>query len=144
MYTQPFDLDRLEMGADDYRGTVAYARAKRAQVVLTEGLASELEGRAVVHAMHPGWADTPGIGDSLPGFSRLIRPILRPVAHGADTIVWLVGSEEAGESTGGFWLDRRPRSTVRVPGRSAPPGAGADLVRGLDRRIADAEVSRTS
>lgn len=139
MYTQGFDLDRLEMGPEDYRGTVAYARAKRAQVVLSGGLASELAGRAVVHAMHPGWADTPGIGDSLPGFSGLIRPILRPAAHGADTIVWLVGSDEAGDSTGGFWLDRRRRSTVRLPGRSAPAGAGEVLLRWLDRRIAEAE-----
>jgi len=35
MYTQKFSLGTLVMSEDDYDGTVAYARAKRAQVVLT-------------------------------------------------------------------------------------------------------------
>ncbi|MDY7104310.1 MAG: SDR family NAD(P)-dependent oxidoreductase [Actinomycetota bacterium] len=143
MYTQGFDLDRLEMDADAYRGAVAYARAKRAQVVLSRALAAELRGRAVSHAMHPGWANTPGIGDSLPGFSGLIGPILRSAEHGADTIVWLVGSEEAGRTTGLFWLDRRPRSTVRIPGRSAPPDAEGELVRWLDERVRRADAVTT-
>jgi dehydrogenase/reductase SDR family member 12 len=35
MYTQALHLDDLQMEREPYRGTVAYARAKRAQVVLT-------------------------------------------------------------------------------------------------------------
>ncbi len=35
MYTQRFDLDCLEMPPDQFQGTTAYARAKRAQVVLS-------------------------------------------------------------------------------------------------------------
>jgi len=38
MYTQKFSLGTLVMSEDDYDGTVAYARAKRAQVVLTHEL----------------------------------------------------------------------------------------------------------
>lgn len=61
MYTQPLDVDALEMGPGDYRGATAYARTKRAQVVLSEEWAKRLRSDGIaVHAMHPGWADTPG------------------------------------------------------------------------------------
>ena len=64
-------------------GSVAYAKAKRAQVVLTEEWAKRLRDDGVaVHVMHPGWADTPGIHDSLPTFSKLIGPLLRDRARG--------------------------------------------------------------
>ena len=44
------------------RHAIAYARSKRAEVVLAERWAEELAGTGVVvHSMHPGWADTPGI-----------------------------------------------------------------------------------
>lgn len=71
--------------------------------------------RIVVHAMHPGWADTPGIERSLPRFHRVMRPLLRTPAEGADTIVWLASAQQPGLSSGGFWHDRRMRSTHRVP-----------------------------
>ena len=61
--------------------------------------------------MHPGWADTPGIATSLPGFRRLARPILRSNEQGADTIVWLAAADEPGRSSGRFWHDRRERPT---------------------------------
>ena len=40
MYTERLEVDRLEMGADRFDGVTAYARAKRAQVVLNEQWAS--------------------------------------------------------------------------------------------------------
>ena len=103
------------MPAEDYRGSVAYARAKRAQVTLSEEWAKRLrDDGIVVHAMHPGWADTPGLETGLPGFRTLLGPILRTPQEGADTIVWLAAAEEPGRSTGRFWLDRRPRSTRKL------------------------------
>ena len=116
MYTQRLEVDTLELGPDGYKGSVAYAKAKRAQVVLTEEWAKRLRDDGVaVHAMHPGWADTPGIHDSLPTFSKLIGPLLRDRGEGADTIVWLAAADEPGRSTGKLWLDRHPRSTDKVP-----------------------------
>jgi NAD(P)-dependent dehydrogenase (short-subunit alcohol dehydrogenase family) len=116
MYTQKLEVDTLELGPDGYKGSVAYAKAKRAQVVLTEEWAKRLRDDGVaVHAMHPGWADTPGIHDSLPTFSKLIGPLLRDRGEGADTIVWLAAADEPGRSTGRLWLDRHPRSTDKVP-----------------------------
>lgn len=68
--------------------------------------------------MHPGWADTPGVASALPRFRSLVGSRLRTASEGADTIVWLAASDEAGGSTGRLWLDRRPRPTVRLPGTS--------------------------
>jgi NAD(P)-dependent dehydrogenase (short-subunit alcohol dehydrogenase family) len=116
MYTQRVRVDDLQMERGEFDGTVAYARAKRAQVVLTEMWAQRLESSGVVvHAMHPGWTDTPGLRSSLPAFHRLTRPVLRTPEQGADTIVWLAAAAEPGRSTGGFWHDRRRRPTHRVP-----------------------------
>jgi NAD(P)-dependent dehydrogenase (short-subunit alcohol dehydrogenase family) len=69
----------------------------------------------VVHAMHPGWADTPGVQRSLPTFRRLTAPLLRSGDQGADTIVWLAADDGAPlATTGGFWLDRRRRALHRL------------------------------
>ena len=117
MYTQALHLDDLAMEREPYRGSVAYARAKRAMVVLTEEWARRWRDRGVVvHAMHPGWADTPGIAAALPRFHSIVGPRLRTADEGADTIVWLAASDDAQRSTGRLWLDRRPRPTVRLPG----------------------------
>ena len=115
MYTQPLSVDTLEMSAQDYRGPAAYARAKRAQVVLSEEWAKRLRDAGVaVHAMHPGWADTPGLEVGLPVFRSVLGPLLRTPAEGADTIVWLAAADEPGRTTGKFWLDRAPRSTHKL------------------------------
>jgi NAD(P)-dependent dehydrogenase (short-subunit alcohol dehydrogenase family) len=116
MYTQRLHVDDLQMEGGEYDGTVAYARTKRAEVVLTELWAQRLEGSGVVvHAMHPGWADTPGVRSSLPTFYKLTRPLLRTPEQGADTIVWLAAAAEPARSSGGFWHDRRRRPTHRLP-----------------------------
>ena len=117
MYSQRLDVDDPQMRRGPYDGVVAYAKTKRAQVVLTELWAEALRDRGiVVHSMHPGWADTPGVSASLPRFHKLTKPLLRTPAEGADTIVWLCASEEAGRSTGQFWHDRKPRPTHRFKG----------------------------
>ena len=83
---------------------------KRAQVVLSEQWAEALRGEGIaVHAMHPGWADTPGVRRWLPTFRLATRPLLRTPEQGADTIVWLAAAEEPGRSSGRFWHDRRQR-----------------------------------
>ncbi len=117
MYTQRIRVDDLQYETGAYNGSAAYARAKRGLVILTEMWAGMLEREGVtVHAMHPGWADTPGVESSLPGFHRITRRFLRSPMEGADTIVWLAASAQAAESTGRFWLDRQPRTTHVFPG----------------------------
>ena len=113
-YTQALDLDDLQSPTGPWKGANVYARAKRAQVVLAREWAKRLGRRGVaVHAMHPGWADTPGVAESLPQFRRVLGPLLRTPAQGADTIVWLASADEAAQHGGGFWLDRRPEPRPR-------------------------------
>jgi dehydrogenase/reductase SDR family member 12 len=124
MYTQRFDLERLELHEDTYKGVTAYARAKRAQVVLAHEWGRRWGDDGVAsYAMHPGWVDTPGLTTGLPSFARL-GPLLRTADQGADTAAWLaaggagedLGSTASrGERPGGIWLDRRRRSEYHVP-----------------------------
>lgn len=115
MYTQRIEVEDLQNRRGRYDGAKAYARSKRGQVILTELWAERLAGQGiVVHAMHPGWADTPGVSRSLPRFYRVSKKLLRSPAQGADTIVWLCAAEEPLKSSGQFWHDRKPRPCHRL------------------------------
>lgn len=115
MYTAPLAVEHLEMDEESYKGSEQYARAKRAQVTLNELWPSRAGTDVRFEAMHPGWVDTPGVAAALPMFRRVVGPLLRPAAQGADTIVWLAltGAAELGE-TGQFWLDRAVRPIHRL------------------------------
>jgi dehydrogenase/reductase SDR family protein 12 len=107
MYSQKIRVDDLQSQRGRYSGTTAYARAKRGLMILTEEWADAwADDGIVVNAMHPGWADTPGVETALPAFYKLTRKVLRSPEEGADTAVWLATSTEAGAVTGKFWLDR--------------------------------------
>ncbi|NOU26525.1 MAG: SDR family NAD(P)-dependent oxidoreductase [Polyangiaceae bacterium] len=116
MYAEPLDVDSLEMGPEGFDGVKAYAKAKRAQVTLSEMMAQAFAPAGLrVHAMHPGWADTPGIARSLPTFRKLTRPLLRTPEQGADTLVWLAASDgQPLQETGKFWFDRTIRSIHKL------------------------------
>jgi dehydrogenase/reductase SDR family member 12 len=114
MYAEKLDVDRIE-SPGGYRPTVAYARAKRAQVALTGEWQRRFGDRGIdFHVVHPGWALTPGVESSLPGFRKVVGPILREPAQGADSIVWLALADEATPG-GRLWHDRNPRSAHKVP-----------------------------
>lgn len=118
MYTQPLPLDDLGYTTGTFSGPRAYARAKRAQTALVREWARRLAAAGsdvTVNAMHPGWADTPGLADTLPAFYRFMGPVLRTPAEGADTIVWLAADPGAAGRSGGLFLDRRARPFDRVP-----------------------------
>ncbi len=107
MYTQKIDVNDLQSRNDEYSGSVAYAKAKRGLMILTEEWAERWESDGiVVNAMHPGWVDTPGVEDALPGFYKVTKRFLRTPGQGADTAVWLATSSEAAKVSGKFWLDR--------------------------------------
>lgn len=112
MYSERINVDDLQFERGEYAATAAYARTKRGQVILTEMWADQLRGSGVVvNSMHPGWAKTPGVADSLPAFNRVMGPLLRTPEQGADTIVWLAAAPEAAHISGNFLLDRVPRDT---------------------------------
>ena len=116
MYTERFDLEHLEMGPDSYRGSVAYARAKRAQVVWTLAEQARQPAEGIDFSLvHPGWAKTPGVESSLPTFDRLLGPLLRSPGEGVDTLCWLASLEPGDPPGGQLWLDRAPRSLFKLP-----------------------------
>jgi NAD(P)-dependent dehydrogenase (short-subunit alcohol dehydrogenase family) len=107
MYSQKIKVHDLQSQRGSYSGSVAYARAKRGLMILTEEWARRWrDDGIVVNAMHPGWADTPGVETALPGFYRATKRLLRTPEEGADTAVWLATSTEAARVSGKFWLDR--------------------------------------
>jgi NAD(P)-dependent dehydrogenase (short-subunit alcohol dehydrogenase family) len=137
MYLSGIDPDQLENPEGRYDGARAYARAKRGLMILTELWAAELQDSGVVvNAMHPGWADTPGVQDSLPGFHKLTRLVLRTPEQGADTIVWLAAATEAGNVSGKLWLDREPHLAAILPGTEGDPRQREQLLKKLTRLAA--------
>jgi NAD(P)-dependent dehydrogenase (short-subunit alcohol dehydrogenase family) len=115
MYSQSLRADDPAYRQGAYSPTTAYARSKRMQVELLPLLADRWSSDGITAAaMHPGWADTPGVRESLPRFRTLTRPVLRDDAQGADTGVWLLGVDPA-PVTGRFWHDRVERPTHLLP-----------------------------
>jgi NAD(P)-dependent dehydrogenase (short-subunit alcohol dehydrogenase family) len=123
MYTQRLDFDDFQSTSEPFSGPRAYARAKRMQVALVREWARRLGASGVtINAMHPGWADTPGLAEALPSFHRLMRPLLRSPGEGVDTLVWLATAPEARERSGELFLDRRPRPFDRIVGTRLSAG----------------------
>lgn len=112
MYTQRLSLDDIDWRRRPYDGVVAYAQTKRMQVALADELARRWP-ELWSAAMHPGWADTPGVRTSLPAFHRWTAARLRTAEQGADTAVWLAAAEApldpAWGGSGALWFDRAPR-----------------------------------
>ena len=119
--------DEIEYRDGDYDGVRAYARTKRMQVVLADAwdarLRGGLEPAVRVESCHPGWAATPGVTDGLPGFDKVMGPLLRDAESGADTPVWLVATRPppAASTTSGTTGRRGPprspgsATTTRTP-----------------------------
>jgi dehydrogenase/reductase SDR family protein 12 len=129
MYAQQVPEGDLQSESSEYDPKTFYARTKREQVIVTEQWAERLRGTGVVvHAMHPGWADTEGVQGAMPVFRTAIRPIIRSLEQGADTIVWLGAAPEALRESGLLWHDRRPRPThYKIGASEDPAGVRADL-----------------
>ena len=128
MYAKRLDVDALTPDPVSFNGVAAYARTKRAQVVITQEWSRRTcESGVTFHVTHPGWVDTPGLRASLPRFTRVMRPLLRSPQEGADTIVWLASMPAGAGGSGQFWHDRQPRSTVRLPWTATPEGEAERL-----------------
>jgi dehydrogenase/reductase SDR family protein 12 len=134
LYTQPLRLDDMQYRKEGYNGSKAYARAKRALVSATAYLASQHpSGNVTFHSMHPGWAATPGVARSLPGFNKARKQWLRDARMGADTMVWLASHPAPARTSGRFWFDRKPRPTAVLPGTRVDARQQQQLIDWLDR-----------
>jgi dehydrogenase/reductase SDR family member 12 len=139
MYAAPLEVDDLESAAGKYDGVRVYARTKRMQVVLADAWAERLATTDVhVASMHPGWAKTPGVAESLPTFQKVTGPLLRDAADGADTAVWLVATRPPSHPPH-FWHDRAQRPTTFGWQR---PEQAAVVARFLDEVSRLTETSR--
>ena len=144
-YAQALDLDDLQSSRGAYDGTRAYARAKRAQVSLIREWARRFGGAGIrFDSMHPGWARTPGLVEALPGFARLMGPLLRTPAEGTDTLVWLATAPaDETDATGRIPVARPPHAPVRpaaddatvAPRSPSPLGARRGAVRRRGSRL---------
>ena len=144
MYTEKLVCDRLIMSPPKYQGAQAYARAKRALTVLSELWAAQWEDdRIVVNAMHPGWADTPGVASALPTFRSITRRILRTSDEGADTIIWLARAKEAADISGKLFLDREPRTPYLLSKTRESAAQRAQLEGFIDAKI-DSALENTA
>jgi NAD(P)-dependent dehydrogenase (short-subunit alcohol dehydrogenase family) len=133
--TIPFDDLTANRGAGG-AGFPRYGETKLANILFTTELARRLDGTGVTaNAYHPGFVAS--------GFNRnngfmmrigmaLTRPFARSAEKGAETLVWLVDSEEAGQFNGGYFLDLRP----------ATPSAAAQDTQAARRlwRLSEEEV----
>jgi len=135
-YSEGLALPEADLAGDSYDGAAVYARTKRAQIALAQLQSAQLaEAGVTVHAVHPGWADTPGVQSSLPTFRKLTKPFLRSADEGADSIAWLALASEPLENAGQLWHDRKIRPRHKLPGQAESDSARAAL---------DAELRRLS
>jgi len=127
MYNVPLLPAAIRMTPANYNGVLAYGLHKRAQVVLNDWWQETCAagGRRFL-VMHPGWSDTQGVRTSLPRFRKLLRPLLRTEAQGADTAIWLAATRPAEPRSGVIWFDRKPRPVhVYARTRNAPEDIAA-------------------
>ena len=90
-------------------GFPRYGQTKLANILFTVELARRLAGTGVTaNCFHPGFVAT--------GFNRnngflmrigmaISRPFARSAVKGAETLVWLVDSDAAGDTSGGYFVD---------------------------------------
>jgi retinol dehydrogenase 14 len=106
-------------GARKYSGQQAYNQSKLATVMFTKELARRLEGTGVTaNSLHPGVVRTNfGAEDQARFFaviSRLILPLLKTPAQGAQTSIYLASSPDMDGVTGKFFANRKPKTANKL------------------------------
>lgn len=88
-----------------YDGTMAYAYAKRGQVLLAEEWAKSTPEVTFLSA-HPGWAATNAVDEAFGDNKKYLEP-LRTTWQGAEGMCWLMATDKSKLQNGGFYLDRK-------------------------------------
>jgi NAD(P)-dependent dehydrogenase (short-subunit alcohol dehydrogenase family) len=106
-------------GARKYSGHHAYNQSKLATIMFTNELARRLEGTGVTaNSLHPGVVRTNfGAEDQARFFaviSRLILPLLKTPAQGAQTSIYLASSPDVDGVTGKFFANRKPKTANKL------------------------------
>ena len=113
MYNTKFPSWRVATSAPDsplkYDGNLAYAFAKRGQVLLAERLSCAGDsGAPVVVSAHPGWVDTPAVAVAYGEQKKWLEP-MRNGWEGAEGICYLLSCAKNELVGGAFYLDREPQ-----------------------------------
>ena len=110
------DFDDLQ-SERRYRAFPVYGMTKLANILFTYELAERLRGTGVVaNCVHPGGVNTDfGNNDRSLGILlfRAFKPFMRTPEQGADTVVYLASSPEAGEMSGEYLMDREEISPAQ-------------------------------
>jgi retinol dehydrogenase 14 len=106
-------------GTRNYSGQRAYSQSKLANIMFTNELARRVAGTGVTAtAVHPGVVRTNfGAEDQAWFFaiiSRVIRPLLKTPAQGAQTAIYLASSPDMAGVTGQFFANRKPKKANKV------------------------------
>jgi dehydrogenase/reductase SDR family protein 12 len=94
-------------GEAAYSGNLAYAYAKRGQVLLMERWTIE-HPKVKCVSCHPGWTDTPAVDEAYGSQKKFLEP-MRNTWEGSEGIVWLCVAPADKIESGAFFLDRKPR-----------------------------------
>jgi retinol dehydrogenase 14 len=116
--TGHIDFDDLQ-GARNYSGERAYNQSKLAVVMFTNELARRLAGTGVTaNSLHPGMVRTNfGAEDQAGWFAiagRMLLPLLKAPAQGAETSIYLASSPDVEDVTGQFFADRKPKTANKL------------------------------
>ena len=115
MYMVKYNHSLITNALEKYDKVGFYANAKRAQIILNDHLHQTYHSKLNVcfSVMHPGWVDTSGVRDAIPGFFNFTKNRLRTPDQGGDTALWLLshGDNPSGE----FWFDRKIQKKVVFP-----------------------------
>ena len=121
-------------------GFTRYGQTKLANILFTIELARRLEGTGVTaNAFHPGFVATAfnmNNGPLMRIGMVIARPFGRSAEKGAETLVWLADSEEAGAINGGYFFDRHQVTP-------APAARDRDAARRL-WEISEAQTAATA
>ena len=142
-YNVPLSVPMLNVtDPKRYSGVVAYGFHKRAQMVLNQYWRDTYGARGVqFYVMHPGWADTDGVKRSLPRFRKILRPILRNEASGADTALWLAGNRPSQPEHECVWFDRAVRPAHVYERTRATRDTPQTLVDFLERELVQRQAA---
>jgi dehydrogenase/reductase SDR family protein 12 len=143
-YNVPLSVPMLNVtDPQRYHGVAAYGFHKRAQMVLNQYWRDTYGTRGVqFYVMHPGWADTDGVKRSLPRFRKILRPVLRNEASGADTALWLAGTRPPQPEQECVWFDRAVRTAHVYERTRVTRDTPRTLVDYLEREIAQGQAAR--
>lgn len=107
-YTKGLDGD-IQM-VDNFIPGAAYCRVKLANILFTRKLAKRIADKGiVVNCLHPGIVASNFVTHADPQAQATIHSranLAITPQEGADTLIWLTTAEEAGKTTGGYFIKR--------------------------------------